>query len=208
MELYGLPMAGSLAAHIVALEAELPVTVIYIDRKNPKTSDGRDFRTIAPHGYVPALRLPSGQVLNEGPAILQWLADQKPDAKLAPRWGTPARYELIDWLSYLATEVHKGLLHPILTPSSPRAAKEEAKGKLEPVLDYLVTRLGNRRTLIGEGFTVADAYLITLLNWYRYVGVDLRRWPSIADYYTTHIMRPAVARAIAEEMAEREKCTG
>ena len=113
MELYASPMACSLASHITAYEADLPVTIHYVSGATKKTDDGRDYRAIAPNGYVPALRLASGEVLNEGPSVLQYLADQKPEAKLAPAWGTPARYRLIDTLNYLSTEVHKRLFAPI-----------------------------------------------------------------------------------------------
>jgi len=106
MELYASPMACSLASHITALEADLPVSIRYVDTKAKKTDDGKDYLSIAPNGYVPALRLAGGQLLNEGPSVLQYLADQKPEKKLAPPWGTIERYQLIDTLNYLSTEVH------------------------------------------------------------------------------------------------------
>lgn len=204
MELYASPMACSLASHITALEAGLPVTIHYVNTTTKKTDDGADYRKIAPNGYVPALKLASGQVLNEGPSVLQYLADQKPSAKLAPTWGTIERYQLIDILNYLSTEVHKHVFHAIFTPSVPDAAKAEAKALLDPTLDYLAKRLGNRDYLVGDSFTVADAYFVTLLNWFRYVGSDLKRWPAIEAYHQRHLARPAVKQAIAEEMAERQ----
>jgi glutathione S-transferase len=205
MELYASPMACSLASHITAVEAGIPITIHYVNGATKQTDDGRDYLEIAPNGYVPALRLSSGEVLNEGPSVLQWLADQKPEAKLAPAWGTLERYLLIDTLNYLSTEVHKRVFHPIFTSSAPPEAKEAARALHEPTLDYLSRRLGERAVLVGEDFTVADAYLVTLLNWFRYLKVDLRRWPNLAAYHKTHLARPSVARAIAEEMAEREK---
>jgi glutathione S-transferase len=202
MELYGSPMACSLASHITALEAELPVTVRYVNAKTKQTDDGADYRQIAPNGYVPALRLPTGEVLNEGPSVLQWLADQRPEAKLAPAWGTRERYQLIDTLNYLSTEVHKRVFAPIFAADAPEQSKAAAQALLKPVLDHLVGRLGDRATLVGPSFTVADAYLVTLLNWFRHVGIDLKGWPTLEAYHQRHLARPAVARAVAEEMAE------
>lgn len=200
MELYASPMACSLASHITVLEAGLPVKVVYVNTKTKKTDDGQDFLKIAPNGYVPALRIASGQILNEGPSVLQYLADQKPEAKLAPKWGTVERYQLIDVLNYLSTEVHKALFIPLLTPSAPQAAKAEAEAELGPTLDYIATRLGQGQYLIGENFTVADAYLFVMLSWAAYVGADLKRWPALGAYYQRIMARPTVAKAFAREM--------
>jgi glutathione S-transferase len=205
MDLYASPMACSLASHITALEAGLPVTIHYVNTTTKKTDDGGDFRKIAPNGYVPALKLSSGQILNEGASVLQYLADQKPSAKLAPAWGTPERYQLIDTLNYLATEVHKHLFYAIFTPTASAEAKAAAQAELAPTLDYMAKRLGNRDYLVGDSFTVADAYFVTLLNWFRYVGADLKRVPTIDAYHTRHLARPSVKQAMAEEMAERQK---
>ena len=203
MELFASPMACSLASHITALEADLPVKVRFIENK--KTDDGRDFFEIAANGYVPALRLDDGTVLNEGASVLQYLADRKPDAGLAPAWGTLERYQLIDTLNYLATEVHKRVFLPIFSPAAPEASKTAAKALLEPTLDYLAKRLGGRDYLVGDKFTVADAYLVTLLNWYGFVGCDLKKWPTLNAYHQKHLARPSVAKAIGVEMAERKR---
>jgi glutathione S-transferase len=112
---------------------------------------------------------------------------------------------LIDTLNYLSTEVHKRVFYPIFSSTAAPEAKEAARAQLEPTLDYLSRRLGERAVLVGETFTVADAYLVTMLNWFRYLKVDLRRWPNIAAYHKAHLARPSVAQAMAEEMAEREK---
>src|SRR5262245_31043316 len=205
MDLYASPMACSLASHITALEAGLPVTVHYVNGATKRTDDGRDYREIAPNGYVPALRLASGQIFNEGPSVLQWLADQRPDAKLAPAWGTVERYQLIDTLNYLSTEVHKRMFGVIFGPGASEQAKESAKTLLEPTLDYIARRLGDRLYLVGDSFTVVDAYLFTMLNWYKYLGVDLARWPNIDKFHRTHMTRPAVAQAMAENAAERKR---
>lgn len=205
MDLYASPMACSLASHITILEAGLPVTIHYVNTATKKTDDGGDFRKIAPNGYVPALKLAGGQILNEGPSVLQFLADQKPATKLAPAWGTPERYQLIDTLNYLSTEVHKHVFHAIFAPGAPEPTVAAAKALLDPTLDYLVKRLGNRDYLVGDSFTVADAYLVTLLNWFRYIGSDFKRWPAIDAYYQRHLARPSVKQAMAEEMSERQK---
>jgi len=202
MDLYASPMACSLASHITALEAGLPVAIHYVSA-GKTTDDGADYHKIAPNGYVPALKLANGQVLNEGASVLQYLADQKPASKLAPAWGTPERYQLIDTLNYLATEVHKHLFHPIFTPSATDGEKAAAKAQLAPTLDYIAGRLGDREFLIGDSFTVADAYLVTLLNWFRFVGSDLP--PRLDAYHQRHLARPAVKKAMAEEMAERQR---
>ncbi len=203
MELFASPLACSLASHITALEAGLPVRLRFIENK--KTDDGRDFHEIAANGYVPALRLDDGTVLNEGASVLQYLADRKPESGLAPAWGTIERYQLIDTLNYLGTEVHKRLFQPIFAPTTPEASKVAARALLEPTLDYIARRLGTRQTLVGDSFTVADAYLVTLLNWFGFVGVDLKKWPTIQAYHRTHLARPAVAQAMGVELAERKR---
>jgi glutathione S-transferase len=205
MDLYASPMACSLASHITALEAGLPVAIHYVNTTTKKTDDGGDYLKISANGYVPALKLANGTVLNEGPSVLQYLADQKPSAKLAPAWGTPERYQLIDILNYLSTEVHKHVFHAIFTPGAHESVVAEAKSLLDPRLDYLSKRLGNSDYLVGDSFTVADAYFVTLLNWFRYVGADLKRWPNIDAYHQRHLARPAVKQAVAEEMAERQR---
>jgi glutathione S-transferase len=204
MELYASPMACSLASHIAVIEAGLPVAIRYVNA-NKKTDDGADYTKLAPNGYVPLLKLPNGKILNEGASVLQYLADQKPEAKLAPAWGTPERYELIDALHYLATEVHKRIFHAVFSPAASDTVKAEAKALFEPTLSYLSRRLGDREVLVGGHFTVADAYLVTLLNWFRYLGADLARWPNVDAYHQRHLARPSVKQAVAEEMAERQK---
>ena len=203
MELFASPMACSLASHITALEAGLPVRVRFIENK--KTDDGGDYYAISANGYVPALRLDDGQVLNEGPSVLQYLADRKPESGLAPAWGSLERYQLIDALNYLSTEVHKRVFYNIFAPKVPEAAKAAARELLAPTLDTLARRLGDRQTLVGNGFTVADAYLVTLLNWFGFVGVDLAKWPTIQAYHQRHLQRPSVSQAMGVEMAERKR---
>jgi glutathione S-transferase len=205
MELYAAPLACSLASHITALEAGLPVKVHYVDTRAKTLDDGSDYLKVSANGYVPALRLDSGDLLNEGPSVLQYLADQRPESGLAPAWGTIERYRLIDALNFLSTEVHKRIFGILLSPKATEEMKEAVKPLLPKALDMLVRRLGGRNHLVGEHFTVADAYCLTLLNWYRHVGVDLRQWPEIAAYHKLHLSRPAVAKAMAEEMGEFQR---
>lgn len=205
MDLYSAPLACSLASHITVLEAGLPVTVTYVDNRKKVTSRGEDFWTVSSNGYVPALRLDNGTVLNEGPAVLQYLADQKPEAGLAPAWGTPERYQLIDTLNYLSTEVHKRIFAPLFSPNFSEGMKEEVRPLMPKALDALSVRLGDRQYLVGDRFTVADAYLVTLLNWFRHLGTDLRQWPVMASYHKRLLARPSVASAMAAEMAEYQK---
>lgn len=203
MELFASPMACSLASHIVVIEAGLPVKVRFIDNK--KTDDGGDYYAVSANGYVPALRLDDGRVLNEGASVLQYLADRKPESGLAPAWGSLERYQLIDALHYLGTEVHKRVFYNIFASTVPAEARDAAKAQLPPTLDALARRLGDRQTLVGETFTVADAYLVTLLNWCVFLKVDLAKWPSLQAYHQLHLKRPSVVQAMGVEMAERKR---
>jgi glutathione S-transferase len=203
MELFASPMACSLASHIAVIEAGLPVKVRFVENK--KTDDGGDYHKISANGYVPALRLDDGQVLNEGPSVLQYLADRKPEAGLAPAWGSLERYQLIDALNYLSTEVHKRVFYNIFATTVPAEAREAAKGQLAPTLDAIAKRLGERETLVGTEFTVADAYLVTLLNWSVFLKADLAKWPTLQAYHQRHLKRPSVAQAMSVEMAERKR---
>lgn len=200
MELYCSPMACSLASHITALEAGLPVRINFVNTAARQTDSGDDFLQISPNGYVPALRIDSGDILNEGPSVLQYLADRKPEKNLAPKWGTLERYQLIDVLNYISTEMHKALFIPLLTPGAPQPAKAEAEAELPRALDYIQGRLGDKKYLLGENFTVADAYLFVMLTWAAYVGTDMKRYPHLAAYYQRIMARPTVAKAFGEEM--------
>ena len=203
MELFASPMSCSLASHITALEAGLPVKVRFIENK--KTDDGGDYYQISAHGYVPALRLDDGRILNEGPSVLQYLADAAPKSGLAPAWGTVERYQLIDTLNYLSTELHKRIFYNVFNPKSADATKEAARALFEPTFDYLAKKLGTGDYLVGNTFTVADAYLIVMLNWAVFLKVDLSKWPAIAAYHQKHLKRPSVVQAMGVEMAERQR---
>lgn len=202
MELFASPMACSLASHITALEAGLPVKVRFVENK--KTDDGGDYFQISPKGYVPALRLEDGQVLNEGPSVLQYLADRKPGSGLAPAWGTVERYQLIDMLNYLSTELHKRIFYNVFNPNAAEPTRAAARALFDPTFDYLSSRLAGGDYLVGNTFTVADAYLVTMLNWAVFLKVDLARWPALATYHQKHLKRPSVVQAMGVEMAERQ----
>ena len=203
MELFASPMACSLASHIAIVEAGLPVQVRFVENK--KTDDGGDFFAVSSYGYVPALRLDNGQVLNEGASVLQYLADRRPEAGLAPPWGSAERYQLIDVLHYLGTEVHKKVFYNILSPAASAEAREAAKAQLAPTLGALARRLGGKQVLVGNSFTVADAYLLTLLNWAVFLKADLAQWPVLQVYHQLHLKRPSVVTAMGIEMAERQR---
>ena len=203
MELFASPMACSLASHITALEAGLPVKVRFVDNK--KTDDGGDYFQISAKGYVPALRLDDGQILNEGPSVLQYLADAAPKSGLAPAWGTVERYQLIDMLNYLSTELHKRIFYNVFNPKAADGTKQAARELFDPTFDYLATKLGTGDYLVGNTFTVADAYLVTMLNWAVFLKVDLAKWPTIAAYHQKHLKRPSVVKAMGVEMAERQR---
>lgn len=203
MELFASPMACSLASHITVLEAGLPVQVRFVADK--KTDDGGDYFAISAKGYVPALRLDDGVVLNEGPSVLQYLADRRPESGLAPAWGSLERYQLIDTLNYLSTELHKRIFYPIFNPKSAEPTREAARALIAPTLDYLSRKLDGRDVLVGDRFTVADAYLVTMMNWFQFVGTDLAGWPVLQAYHRRHLQRPAVAQAMKVELAERQR---
>ena len=203
MELFASPMACSLASHITALEAGLPVKVRFVE--NRKTDDGGDYLQISAKGYVPALRLDDGRILNEGPSVLQYLADRNPEAGLAPAWGTVERYQLIDTLNYLSTELHKRIFYNVFNPNAAEPTKAAARALFEPTFDYLSKKLGAGDYLVGNTFTVADAYLVTMLNWAVFLKIDLSKWPAIAAYHQKHLKRPSVVKAMGVEMAERQR---
>ena len=198
MKLYYSPGTCALAPHIVLLEAGLPFTLEKTDLKSKKTEKGVDYLTINPKGSVPALQLDDGQVLTEGPAIVQYLADQKPESGLAPRAGTFERYRLMEILNYISTEVHKGFA-PLFNPGTSAEWKPALIDNLKKKFDWLSGFLHGRNFLIGESFTVADAYLFTVLSWSKHVGLDLGNWPTLAAYVARIGHRPKVQEALKAE---------
>jgi glutathione S-transferase len=198
MKLYYSPAACSLSPHIVLLEAGLPYTLVKTDLKSKKTEGGADYLSINAKGAVPALELDDGRVLTEGPAVVQYLADQKPESGLAPRAGTFERYQLMEILNYITSEVHKGF-SPLFNPASSAELKETSVAALSKKFDWLTGFLGSKTFLLGNTFTVADAYLFTLLNWTRLVKIDLSKWPVLAAYQARIAQRPKVHAALKEE---------
>jgi len=198
MKLYFSPGACSLSPRIVLMEAGLPFTAEKVDTKSKKTLSGADYFGINSKGAVPALELDDGQVLTEGPAIVQYLADLKPDSGLAPRAGSFERYRLMELLNYLTSEVHKSF-SPLFKPDTPAEAKKIAVDNLAKKFDWLSTKLGDRKFLMGDTFTVADAYLFTLLRWTGPVHIDLTKWPVLTAYLARVGERPKVREALQAE---------
>ena len=201
MQLYFAPLACSAATRIALYEAGAAAAFVYVDiHTDPGArvlADGTDFHTINAMGQVPALKVPGGEILTENPAILQYVADAYPEARLAPRDGME-RYRLQQWLNFIATELHKGTYIPLLDRSSPEGAKAYARQKLPRRFRYIEAQLGGRPYVLNA-FSVVDAYLVTVLNWSSYAGIDLSDWPVINTYFQMLLKRPAVGRALSEE---------
>lgn len=200
MKLYYSPAACSLAAHITLHELGLPFSAIKVDLKKKLTASGADFQAINPKGYVPALQLEGGDVLTEGPAVLQYLADRKPEAGLAPAAGSLARYRLQEWLGFINSEIHKTFspLFSAETPAAERLAVTEKLGKRFAIVEGA---LKVQPFLLGEQFTVADAYLYTVIGWSKYVGVNLAPWPALQAHQARVAQRPSVQAAQQTEQA-------
>jgi glutathione S-transferase len=198
MKLYYKSGACSLSPHIVLFESGLPFTVEKVDLKTKKTETGSDYLAINSKGAVPALALDDGNVLTEGAAIVQYIADQKPDSGLAPAAGTIQRYRLAEILNYIASEVHKGF-GPLFNPKASADWKASAKAALGAKFDWLSWHLGGNNYLMGDTFMVADAYLFTVLRWTGSVGIDLSKWPVLAAYEARVAARPKVRLALEAE---------
>ncbi len=198
MKLYYSPGACSLAPHIAICEAGLPFSGEKVDLKTKKTESGGDYLRVNPKGSVPALALDQGGVLTEAAVILQYLADQAPGARLAPPAGTLERYRLMEMLNYVSTEIHKGF-SPLWNPKASADWKAAAHANLANRLGWLAQALEGKSYLMGDAFTVADAYLFTVLSWGAHVGVDLGKWPALAAYQARVGHRPKVQQALREE---------
>lgn len=198
MKLYYFTGACALSPHIVAQELGIPLSLVKIDPKTKKTADGADYLKVNSKGSVPALELDNGDVLTEGPAIVQYLADQKPDGGLVPRAGTIERYHMMEMLNYLTSEVHKGF-SPLFNPAATPEWKQAAQDALFKKFDWLSTFLGNKTFLFGDKFTVADAYLFTTLGWTKPLKIDLSKWPVLAAYHSRILHRPAAQEAMRAE---------
>ena len=198
MKLYYSPGACSLSPHIVALEAGIRLQLEKVDGKAKRTESGADFWLVNPKGYVPVLELDSGEVLTEGPAIVQYLADQKPATGLAPANGTPARYRLQEMLGYINSEIHKSY-SPLFKPDTPEATRTERKEYLTRRYQLIESVLAKQPFLLGDKFTAADAYLFTVTNWAKHVALDLSAFPSLLAFQKRVAERPAVQAALEAE---------
>jgi glutathione S-transferase len=198
MKLYFSTGACSLSPRIVLMEAGLPFTPEKVDLKSKKTAAGVDYLAINSKGAVPALELDDGRVLTEGPAIIQYLADLKPESGLAPRAGSFERYRLMEMLNFITSEVHKGFT-PLFKPDTPADYKKIAVDNLAKRFDWLSTYFSGKKFVMGDTFTVADAYLFTVLRWSALVHVDLSRWPVLVAYQERVAERPKVKEALQAE---------
>ena len=204
MKLYYATGTCSLAPHIALREAGLSVTLVRYDMKAAKLEDGGSLLDANDKGLVPVLELDDGERLTEVAAVLQYIADQKPALGLAPAAGTMARYRLQEWLNFLATEIHK-IYWPLFHDGAD-VENQKAKEKLAHSFTWVEKKLGEGPHLMGDTFTVADAYLFTVLNWARPAGIDLERWPKLAAYRKRLRERPSVTAALeAEGLLKPEK---
>jgi glutathione S-transferase len=198
MKLYYLPSACSQASNIALREAGVKFELVRVDRHTKKAADGTDFNTVNPKGYVPALTLDNGETLTENVAVLQYIAELNPAAKLAPPAGTMERHRLNEWLGFISSEVHKSFT-PIFHKDAHDATREYALGILAKRLDYVQRALGSKTFLMGEQFTVADCYLYTVLSWAPYIKLDLGKWPELKRYVDRIHARPHVQEALRAE---------
>jgi len=203
MKLYFSPLACSLATRISCYEAGADFEYRHVDPRTKRLEDGSDFLAINPMGQVPTLEAEDGTLLTENSAILQYVAECLPAARLAPTGGM-ARAQLQKWLGFIGTELHKAVFMPLLDAKAPEAVKAYARDKIPLRLDFLEKYLAGREFLLDR-FSIADAYLATILNWSAFVGVKLTPWPAVAAYYQRMLQRPAVSRALGEEFALYQK---
>jgi glutathione S-transferase len=198
MKLYYAPGACSLSPHIVLLEAGLSFTLEKVDLKTKRTEKGTDYTTINSKGGVPALQLDNGQVLTEGPAVVQYLADLKPESGLAPPAGSFERYRLMELLNYITSELHKSF-GALFNPGISADWKAATLANLDKKFQWLTDYLGNKTYLLGDAFTVADSYLFTVLSWSAHLGIDLAKYHVLTAYIARVGHRPKVQEALKAE---------
>jgi glutathione S-transferase len=198
MKLYYSPGACSLSPHVALHEAGLAFEAIAAPTKTHKLADGTDYYSINPLGYVPLLVLDDGRQLREGPAIVQYIADQAPEKQLAPVAGSFERYKLQEWLTFIGTELHKGF-SPLFTPGMPEEVKTAALTRLGARLQWVEGELAERPYLMGQQFSVADAYLFTVVGWSRLVRLDISALPRLGEFMARMRARPAVQAALRAE---------
>ncbi len=198
MKLYYSPGACSLSPHIVLAEAGYKYDAEKVDLKTKKTESGKDFNTVSDKAAVPLLVLDNNEQLSEGVVMVQYLADQKPESNLAPKNGTMERVRLQEWLNYIATDLHKS--HWLLFgPEAKSTAAQLYVNKIKKCYDYISGKLKDKKYLMGDQFTVADAYLFTILNWHKAANLDLQSWPVLAEYHKRVSSRPKVQEAMKAE---------
>lgn len=201
MKLYYAPDTCSLSPHIVLRELAIEFELVKVDNRSKLTADGRDFLTINPKGYVAALELNDGKILTEGPAILQYLADLKPERGLAPRADCWERVRLQEWLNFITSEIHAGSA-PLFNRALPEEVKTIFREKLFRRFDFLQETLSTSAYLTGASFSVADAYLFTVLGWARFFAIELSPWPALLEYREKISARPAVQAALVAEATQ------
>lgn len=204
MKLYFAPAACSLAPHIVMNELGINFETSRVSYKDKTCSDG-DFTKINPKGYVPALKLDNNEVLTEAVVILKYLADQKPESNLVPKAGSMELYRCMEWMNYVTTEVHKSYTQLFnITKISPNLETQNEiktyfKNDLYKKFDFINEKLAKNEFICGSQFTIADAYLFTVLSWNKYQDIDYSRWSNIGSYMTRIYARPSVQKAMAAE---------
>lgn len=199
MKLYFKPGACPLASHIALLEVGATFELEEVDTDAGQTKSGRDYKKINPKGYVPALELDSGEVLTEGASVLQYIADQHPESGLAPKTGTVGRARLHEHLNYTSSELHKAF-NPFFSSTASDEDKAKAGVNVAAKFDYLNTVLADGRAyLLGDKFSVADAYMFAVSNWSNFVGIDLKKWPNVDAFVDRVANRPAAQAAMKAE---------
>ncbi|MGN8079225.1 glutathione transferase GstA [Variovorax sp. 22077] len=206
MKLYHEVRGCSLAVDIVARELQLPLALEWVNMKTKRLADGRDYFSVNSKGTVPTLEMPDGQHLSEGCIVMQYLADQCPGNTLLPASGLP-RYRVLEWMSFIAADLHKGGFMPLFKAVTPPAYKAIARGIVEAKLQWVDERLAGRDYLTGDTFTIADAHCYTIAMWTRAHAIDTRRWPNLEAYLARCGARPSVraAEAAAAAQGERER---
>jgi len=198
MKLYYSPGACSLSPHIALHEAGLPFELVLASTKTHKLGDGTDYYTINPKGYVPLLEFDDGTRLSEGPAIVQWIADQVPERHLAPPAGTIERYRLMEWLNFISTEVHKQF-GVIFNPAMPEEAKTVVRTRLNSRFSYIDRELAGKDFVMGSAFTVADCYLFVMAFWTRRLNIEVSEFTNFTAYAARVEARPSVQAAMKNE---------
>ena len=198
MKLYYSNGACSLSPHIVLRESGLPFTLVRASTKTHALDDGTDYYTINPKGSVPLLELDNGERLSEGPAIVQYIADQAAGKNLAPANGTFERYRVQEWLNFITSELHKSF-SPLFNPASSEDIKSAARERLSSRFEWIAAQMAGKQYLMGDSFTVPDAYLFTVTNWAKHVGLDLSKFANLQAFMARMAARPAVQAALEAE---------